>query len=294
MQARRLILRSALVAVLILLLLAANTGRNIAGWVPLSESPEARLAELAPAWRLVRPAGPGPHPVAILLPGCDGVHDNMDLWAGLLAAQGRAALILDSHSPRGLDRRQAWRAVCAGQVLTGAERAGDLAVLLAALDRMPGLEADDVLLLGASHGGWAVMEMLALLGEGRDAHPPPGLTRWPEPVERMAARIGGAVLLYPYCGIASRADAGGWPAGAQALMILAGRDQIVDAAACRNMADALAGQGVAMTVKTLEQAGHGFDQRSRSVLSTLAFDAGATARAEALVRAFASPASAGL
>ena len=94
----------------------------------------------------------------MLLSGCDGVHDNMEFWANRLAARGYRALILDSHRPRGLDRFEAWRLVCAGQVLPGAERAGDLAVALAD----PALPAGGRIVLGASHGGWAAMEFLRL------------------------------------------------------------------------------------------------------------------------------------
>ncbi|MDO5630833.1 MAG: dienelactone hydrolase family protein [Paracoccus sp. (in: a-proteobacteria)] len=285
MRARRLILRLAVVAALILTALAINTGRNVAGWVPLAETPDQRRAELAPAWRLVRPARPGPWPVAVLLSGCDGVQDNMDRWARFFAAQGRAALIVNSHRPRGLDRRQAWRAVCAGQVLTGGERAGDLAVAVAALENM-GLRGDDVIVLGASHGGWTAMELMAQLADG---DPPPGLTAWPEPPAQLAARISRLVLLYPYCGFASRAG-GDWPAGVHGLMILAEEDRIVDPDACR----AMAGQGLPLDVHILAGADHGFDQRSRSVLSPLRFNAAATAQAEALIGAFASPPQAGL
>ena len=70
-------------------------------------------------------------------------------------------------------------------------------------------------------------------------------------------------------------------------MILAGKDEIVSVGACRATARTLAVRGVPARVAVLEGAGHGFDQRERSALSPLAFDARATERALALGRRFA-------
>lgn len=274
---------------LVLLALALNTARNYAGWQPDPDTPAQRLARLQPHWRLLRPATPGPHPVAVLLSGCDGVRDNMDYWARQFTAMGRAALILDSHAPRGLDRAQAWRAVCAAQVLPGSERAGDLAVALAALRRMPDIDATQVAVLGASHGGWTAMELMRALT--RDA-PPPGLTDWPAPRDSLAAKLGPVVLLYPYCGLVSTAD-GAWPGGLRVLMLLAGRDSITDPDACRAMAADQLARGTDLTLRIDPKANHGFDQSERSRLSPLEFDPKATswARARVLpfVRGFALP-----
>ena len=152
------------------------------------------------------PDGPGPHAGAIAASGCDGVHDNMAFWAEAFARRGRATLIVDSHAPRGLSRFEIWRLVCAGLALRGAERAGDITVALHALAALDGV-TDNVVLLGASHGGWAVMEFVALTTSGET---PPGLTRWPAPPSQLLARVSALVLLYPYCGILNDADAARW------------------------------------------------------------------------------------
>ncbi|MDQ7775855.1 dienelactone hydrolase family protein [Paracoccus aminovorans] len=276
-----LILLAALLG-LVLAGLGLNTARNYAGWQPAPDTPAARLARLAPHWRLLRPDTPGPHPVVVLLSGCDGVRDNMDYWARQFTAMGRAALILDSHAPRGLDKAQAWRAVCAAQVLPGSERAGDLAVALAALRDMPGIDATQVAVLGASHGGWTAMELLHALSA---PVPPPGLTDWPAPPASLAAQLGPAVLLYPYCGLVSTAD-GPWPAQVRVLMLLAGRDSITDPAACRATAADQLARGTDLTLRIDPEADHGFDQSERSRLSPLAFNPEATAWARARVLAF--------
>lgn len=264
--------------------LAGNTARNVARFQPLTRSPAEAEALLAPAWRLVMPpenAGfAPPYKAAVVMSGCDGVHDNMELWAGVLADHGRATLILDSHGPRGLDQLQSWRAVCAAQILPGAERAADLAVAIAAMGRMEGIDTSDIAVLGASHGGWSIMELLELLGTEA---PPPGLAAWPEPRAELAARIGPVVLLYPYCGVVSGAGDAHWPANAEGLMVLAGEDSIVDPQKCREMAAGLVERGADLTVATLAGADHGFDQKEHSVVSSLVFDQGLTDQAEALV-----------
>ncbi|MCV2448736.1 dienelactone hydrolase family protein [Paracoccus sp. DMF] len=276
-----LILLAALLG-LVLAGLGLNTARNYAGWQPAPDTPAARLARLAPHWRLLRPDTPGPHPVVVLLSGCDGVRDNMGYWARQFTAMGRAALILDSHAPRGLDKAQAWRAVCAAQVLPGSERAGDLAVALAALRDMPGIDATQVAVLGASHGGWTAMELLHALSA---SVPPPGLTEWPAPPASLAAQLGPVVLLYPYCGLVSTAD-GPWPAQVRVLMLLAGQDSITDPAACRATAADQLARGTDLTLRIDPEADHGFDQSERSRLSPLAFNPEATAWARARVLAF--------
>jgi dienelactone hydrolase len=247
------------------------------------EAPQAREARLAPDWRLLVPDGPGPHPAAILLSGCDGVHDNMAFWAEALGRRGRAALILDSHTPRGLARDPAWRLVCAGQVLRGPERAGDVAVALAALARAPGVDGSDVVLLGASHGAWAAMEFVRLAAT-EDA--PPGLARWPEPPGEALARVSALVLLYPYCGRLNAARAEGWQGAPPALMILSGHDRVVSAPACAERAEALRDTEAEVWVEVMPGADHGFDQAEKAPLSPLPFDAEQRALAQAAAERF--------
>lgn len=283
MRKRVIVMSGVAVAVIVLGIIGLNTARNAAGWQPITQTPAERSAMLAGSWRILEPRTPGPHKAAVLLSGCDGVHDNMDYWARYMLERDRKVMILDSHAPRKLDRAQAWRAVCAGQILPGIERAGDLAVALAALREMPDVDATDTLVLGASHGGWTAMELLAGLDKET---PPPGLTGWPAPPGELAAQIGPVVLLYPYCGMLSHGDEGRWPGQSRGLMILAQDDSITDDAACREMANDLAGKGVGLNTVTLSGTDHGFDQRDRSALSPLEFDPQARDKATGLVTDF--------
>ncbi|MDS9466511.1 dienelactone hydrolase [Paracoccus sp. MBLB3053] len=282
MQKRVIIMGAAGIAI-ILTVLGLNTARNAAGWQPITHTPAQREAMLAGSWRIMHPNTPGPHKAAILLSGCDGVHDNMDYWAGIMLDRNRMVMVLDSHIPRRLDRVQAWRAVCAGQVLPGSERAGDLAVALDALHRMPGVDPSETLVLGASHGGWTAMELMSELNEPM---PPPGLSAWPRPPAELAAQIGPLVLLYPYCGMLSHGDEARWPQHVSGLMILAQNDSITDPTACRSMADKLVGKAADLHMVTLPGTNHGFDQSERSALSSLEFDPAARSKATGLVEDF--------
>jgi dienelactone hydrolase len=266
----------------VLLVLVLNTGRQYLRWSPFGETPEARAERLVEHWRIVRPQGPGPHPAAILLSGCDGVRDNMDYWAAMFVETGRAALIVDSHTPRGLDELESWRLVCAGQALSGAERAGDVAVALHALSGMEDV-SDDVVLFGASHGGWTAMEFVthAVADEI-----PPGLGRWPEAPDTLLRRVSALVLLYPYCGVLNGSTPERWQAVPPTLFVLAETDTIVSTPDCIALAEALRSNTAAVEIATVPGADHGFDQREKSPISTLEFDADQRERAREIVLEF--------
>ncbi|WBU54307.1 dienelactone hydrolase family protein [Paracoccus sp. SCSIO 75233] len=247
--------------VLVVAGLGANTLRHLYGVAALTDTPEARRADLAEYWRMI-PDGPVSGAGSIMLSGCDGVRDNMEYWGGVMAERGHDALILDSHQPRGLDQLESWRLLCVGQVLPGAQRAGDLAVAMAET------EQDNVVLLGASHGGWTVLEFLRR-ELTRDV--PPGLTEWPSPPGEMLKRVGAAVVLYPYCGVLNGAVAGDWSDMPPVLMIIAGQDELNLAADCLKMAEDLRARGAMIDTVYYADAGHGFEQQERAPLSLLEF-----------------------
>jgi len=269
-------------AVIAALTVAGNAVLRLTGAGMPRETPQARAAMLAPHYDLRLPEGAGPFPAVALFSGCDGVRDNMGRWAEMAVAQGWAALIVDSHAPRGLGTLEVWRLICAGQLLAGPERAGDVAVALAHLREHAKVDDDRLAVLGASHGGWAVLDMLALAAVGR---PPDGLTAWPEGgPEAALAGLRGALLLYPYCGAASQAARRSWAPEVELTMLLVAGDAVVGDKPCRKLARALRATGAAVETVTFEGVTHGFDQRDRSAISTLRYDAAATRRALALGR----------
>jgi dienelactone hydrolase len=223
---------------------------------------------LAPHYVASLPEGDGPFPTALLASGCDGPRDNLQTWTAALNRIGWATLVVDSHTPRGLDGDPAWRLVCSGAVLPGSARAGDLAVALADARAMAFVDATRLALMGASHGGWAVLDLLALAGRRR---PPENLSAWPTaPEGDVLDGVGAILALYPYCGEASVVSRRGWDAPIPVMMILVDDDTIVDETKCREIAEQKNRSGLPVTVLQFSGVTHGFDQREKSLFSTLA------------------------
>lgn len=281
---RRLLVAAALAVLVVGAGLGLNTLRAWLGVAVVQHTPEALARQLRPHYVVTRPGGDGPFPTTLLFSGCDGPRDNLTRLAEDLARLGWASVVVDSHAPRHLDHAEQWRLVCAGQFLTGTERAADVAVALADVRAMDFVAPDRLALLGASHGGWAVLDLLALQSTGEL---PPILERWPSSVERRGlAGVRAAVLLYPYCGELSRVADTGWSAPIPVLFLLVAGDTIADEADCRALARRVRAAGQPVEVHVFDGVTHGFDQADKAALSALAFDAEAAARARALVTGF--------
>jgi dienelactone hydrolase len=229
------------------------------------------------------PPGEGPFPTGMIHSGCDGPRDNVVRWAEMLNAEGWAAVIVDSHAPRGFTEGEIWRVVCAGQMFMGSARAGDVLVSLADARRMPFVDPDTMVLIGSSHGGWAIMDLLALDPPRRL---PFNLAALPEGPADPLAGVVGTILLYPYCGPANRARRDGWARPVPTLFLLSADDMVAPTAPCLAIAETLAARGVPVETRLFEGVTHGFDQAERSEFSPLAFDAAATAEALAAGTAF--------
>lgn len=272
------------VVVLAAFLLGGNTLARYHGWTSKPRSPETLSGLLAPHYRVFMPEGEGPWPTALLFSGCDGPKDNMDRWASMLTSAGWGAMIVDSHSPRGFDDAQIWRLICAGQLLTGAERAGDVAVAIEDARGMPQVDPDRIVLVGTSHGGWSILDMLSLRGQDRLPH---SLTHWPDSIRTSGlAGVAGVILLYPYCGAGSQVSRHGWGVDIPALFLLVEDDTIVDEEACAAVADRMISQGMDVEIQLLKGTTHGFDQAEKNMLSFLEFSPETTAVAEDRVRMF--------
>jgi dienelactone hydrolase len=283
---RRLLWIGAVLA-LAVALLVVNGLRGRLGWTATPQSPEALADLILPAATWTLPAGAGPHPVALLLSGCDGPQPNLDRLAEALAAAGWASVIVDSHGPRGLDGMQLWRLVCAGQILNGAERAADIAVTLAALRGRPRIDATRVALVGLSHGGWASLDYLAMAHAGTT---PPLLTSWPEALAAAPlAGIGRAVFFYPYCGPASVGAAAALPPDPAYLFLLVDGDTIADERQCLEIAGRLLAAKADVAVTIYEGVTHSFDAEEKSFASTLEFSAAARDAATAATLDFLGP-----
>ena len=195
----------------------------------------------------------------------------------MLNAHGWAAIIVDSHGPRGFSDYEVWRLICAGQMFMGSERAGDVLVSIADARRMPFVDPDRIALIGASHGGWAIMDLLALDPPRRL---PFNLAALPDrPRGDPLAGVVGTILLYPYCGTANRAAPRRLaPADPDALRLQRGRrHRRPRTTACAS--PSARARGVPVETLMLSGVTHGFDQEERAALSTLVFDEAATEEA---------------
>lgn len=274
---------------LTILLLAAGlvAGLVVAtyrGWFVARSSASELAALLRPHLRTFVPKGRGPFPTAILVPGCVGAAPHIEAWGRHLAAQGWAAVAVDSLTPRGWNRPEFLVRICTGRMFWGTARAGDVLVALDEVRRLPFVDAERLVLVGWSHGAWAIMDLLAL-------DPPRGLPfnltdLPPSFAEQRFAGVVGLVLFYPYCGIGNRARRRGWRHRAETLMILAEADTIVSNEAARAVAKHLEGDGHPVTVRVFPGVNHGFDDEFQYPGSPLVHDPVTTAEAMALVASF--------
>jgi dienelactone hydrolase len=245
--------------------------------------PAELSARIAPYYRAMKPPGAGPFPTALLYSGCDGPKDNVVRWGEMLNAEGWAAIIVDSHGPRGFSDYEVWRLVCAGQLFMGSERAGDVLVSIADARAMRFVDPERMVLIGSSHGGWAIMDLLALDPPRRL---PTNLAALPRGAADPLDGVVGAILLYPYCGQANRARRDGWARPIPTLFLLSADDAIAPAGPCLRIAERLEARGVPVETVVFEGVTHGWDQQDRSALSPLEFNADATAEAMAIARDF--------
>ncbi|MEM1429734.1 MAG: dienelactone hydrolase family protein [Pseudomonadota bacterium] len=260
-----------------MLVIALNMLGRYTGLTVDRHSPEELLALLAPHFRATRPDGAGPFPTALLYSGCDGPSATVDAWAEALHARGWATIRVDSHTPRGLEEPQGWALVCAGQVLTGAERAGDVAVTLAHAAALSFVDSRRIALVGASHGGWSIMEFLSMADNGQV---PLTLEEWPMGFTGpMTDRVHASFLLYPYCGELNRATWQGWEAQVPMLMLLAEDDVVADPENCLDIVEEGAARGLPISAEVLDDVTHAFDHRSTLEFSPSRYDPDAAAYA---------------
>ena len=222
----------------------------------VSASPvQAHAARLLPAAQILKPQGPGPFPVVLQMHGCGGCKPFQRTYAESLAEAGVAAVVIDSFAPRGISTVQAYATVCTGLRLWGAQRAADLFALYAWVRAQPWADPSRILAAGWSHGGWTVMDALALPRDRLAAAT--GLADLAaEPLEGLA----GAFLVYPYCGAASLTARHGWRFTPKTTAIVAGRDSVVGARRPLAVLEGIQSRGAEMDVRLFPEATHAFDE----------------------------------
>lgn len=270
----RRILGFALLAIgVIVVVVILNALAGVLGLKSERLRPEAVSSLLRPYDRVIKPEGDGPFPTALLFSGCDGPMDNMDTWAAPLVEKGWAVVVVDSHTPRGFDDPVLWRLVCFAQLMPGGERAGDVLVSVADAAQMPFVDPDRLAVIGMSHGGWSIMDLMAF---DLPQDLPFNLRAMPQMPARGLGAIRAVILVYPWCGIANRARHEPWTQDAPIHFILATDDTIAPADDCLEVVGELREAGRAVTTQIFDGVTHAFDQKKHGSLSALVFDEIAT------------------
>ncbi|HUS64386.1 MAG TPA: prolyl oligopeptidase family serine peptidase [Kofleriaceae bacterium] len=249
----------------------------VKGWHVHRLTPAELAALLQPGMQIVRPDGPGPFPAVIQFHGCGGRHAAEATWAAFLRDRGYVAVSVDSLGPRHISAVEAPK-VCQGRTLWGRERAGDVLVALDAVRKLPYVDPQRIVLMGWSHGGWSIMDLLAL---DPPRQLPTNLTAAPD---GGLAGVAGVILVYPYLGFASI----GPPIAQKVpiLMLLSGADTVVPTPAALAVATRLRSDGFSVDTHVYAGKDHCWDQTDLPPTSTLVYDAAVTADAHDRVAAW--------
>ncbi len=243
-----------------------------------AETLAERGARLEPHMSIVLPDGAGPFPVVLMFHGCGGRRPMMEGWARAVNDAGAAAVIVDSYAHRGIGRLNALSTVCTGAQLRGRERAGDLYATYAWARRQTWADPNRIVAAGWSHGGWTILDALAMR-PGAEMARATGLDDLPtEPLEGLA----GAFFLYPYSGVASLTGKRDWRIAPTSLAIVGGRDLIVGTRTPMEALERQVARGAPIEIVLFESATHAFDD-DKTGHPQVRYDPEATARAQGLL-----------
>lgn len=224
------------------------------------ETVDDRIKALSQSWRLSLPPGPGPFPLVALMHGCGGCSAFQDGYAAAAVEAGVAALVIDSYPHRGIGEKQAFGLVCTGLKLWGRERAGDLFAALTFARRHPAIQADRLYAAGWSHGGWSLLDAMAVSSPRERA-------RWTGLADLSAEPLDGlmsAFAVYPYCGMASVAQGRGLRWSGTVETIVCGADTVVGSSSLRDRLTRLPKPGAPLKTHWFDGATHAFDEPEAS------------------------------
>lgn len=217
-----------------------------------TETIAERQARLEPHIEIYLPDSPGRRPGIVFFHGCGGMGPA-ELRAREAISRGYVAFMVDSLTPRGLD----WQRVCAGRVLHGHERAGDVQVALSIARQHPRVDPDSLFLVGYSHGGWSVLEALRVNRE-----PATGLVA---DAQDFLQGVQAVVTWYPYCHYPAQFT-DGWDVELPVLMLLAELDEVAKPQPCQSVVNLQYSRNKPVSQITYPGVSHGFDELDDWVL----------------------------
>jgi dienelactone hydrolase len=238
------------------------------------ETLDARAQRLLPFCQIVRPEGQGPFPTVFLFHGCGDPDGPQPGYAKAAAAKGIASVVVDSYRPRGISLIEARMLICSGMRLWGRERAGDLISLMHWARNQDWVAADRLAAAGWSHGGWTVMDALALGAEVAEFADLEGVSA--DPLAGLTA----AFLVYPWCGLGAQTLRRGWQKAIPAFLMLGENDTLSGTKYPLRAADKVRGAGAPVETHIYPGATHSFDEET-SVNPTFRFNPVQAADAQA-------------
>ncbi|MDB5469420.1 MAG: dienelactone hydrolase-like protein [Caulobacter sp.] len=233
---------------------------------------EGRWARLEPQAAMHGPADSDKRPVALLFHGCGGVQAHLDDYAAEATRAGWRSVIVDSFAPRGWSRAYGLSFVCTGTQFWGFERAGDVLATLYGMGQRDDVDASRIVLVGWSHGGWAIMDLMTMPlagpAEARIGGAGPGLLDG----------VKGAFLSYPYVNFGTRGTKRDWLYKPKVMGVIARRDHL-GAPKLHEAAYARARAGGCEVETVIVEGTHAFDQPQEMLigLSPMQRDEGLTA-----------------
>ncbi|GAB5469246.1 MAG: hypothetical protein Kilf2KO_22760 [Rhodospirillales bacterium] len=190
-------------------------------------------------------SGEAPVPAVVLLHGAGGVLGTRELTYGpQFAAQGIAALVIDSFAPR-RDRASSFfeRLFNITEIMLLADAYAGLAYL----DSLPEVDGTRTALIGFSYGGMA--SVLAAYAQVAEAFSPAG------------ARFVGHIAYYAPCIIRAAQPR---TTGAPVLLLNGGQDGLLDPERCAEIAEDLSQGGSTVETVLYPEAMHQWDGRASS------------------------------
>jgi dienelactone hydrolase len=203
----------------------------------------------------------GPFPAVVVLHGCEGMGKHYRDWGKLLRTWGYAVLLVDSFGPRGQGN------ICnRGNLVSSQERLKDAYRAADYLRTLPNIRHDRIGVIGFSHGGGAVLNLVT------QPAVPSGSTPF-----------SAAVAFYPPCDRPTAALL------TDTLILIGAADNWTPARDCQRWQQALPPGVHTIQLKIYPDAHHAFDtipEVHDYLGHTIGHNEGATAQAEADTRAF--------
>ena len=198
---------------------------------------------------LYRPAGEGPFPFVIALPGCNGLRKQTgeirSLWEGWgrrLSQAGFGVIFPDSYSSRGLAAqcRDKPNRPHASQLRPERERVADILAAREWLQQQYFARKDRIALLGWDSGAIAVLWAVRPNQDPDDELPD----------------FRSAAVLYPGC---QRLNDTAWSARIPTLVLIGARDDRTHVKACEQMVAGARGRSARAVIVKYRGANHAFD-----------------------------------